>query len=64
MDSLGLPCVVAADIRMRLEQSGAIRHGLRHYSSSADLRQKMRGVVASFEAELNKRHTQVAKPAT
>ncbi|GJE58386.1 tyrosine-type recombinase/integrase [Methylobacterium trifolii] len=35
----------------------------RHYAKGADLRPKMRGVVASFEAELNKRSTKVVKPA-
>jgi hypothetical protein len=34
----------------------------RHYSKGADLRPKMRGVVASFESELNKRRTKIVKP--
>lgn len=34
----------------------------RHYAQGADLRPKMRGVVSSFEAELNKRRTRAAKP--
>lgn len=34
----------------------------RHYARGADLRPKMRGVVASFDAELNKRRTKIVKP--
>ena len=34
----------------------------RHYAKAADLRPKMRGVVASFESELNKRRTKAVKP--
>jgi hypothetical protein len=34
----------------------------RHYAKGADLRGKMRGVVASFDAELNRRRTKVVKP--
>ena len=34
----------------------------RHYADGADLKPKMRGVVASFEAELNKRRTSPVKP--
>lgn len=34
----------------------------RHYARGADLRPKMRGVVSSFEAELNKRRTKAVKP--
>lgn len=34
----------------------------RHYAKGADLRPKMRGVVASFDAELNRRRTKVVKP--
>ena len=33
----------------------------RHYAKGADLRQKMRGVVASFEAEVNRRRTKLVK---
>jgi integrase len=33
----------------------------RHYSKSADLGPKMRGVVASLESELNKRRTKAVK---
>ncbi|GJD52466.1 hypothetical protein OPKNFCMD_5232 [Methylobacterium crusticola] len=34
----------------------------RHYARGADLRPKMRGVVQSFDAEVNKRRTGVVKP--
>jgi integrase len=34
----------------------------RHYAKGADLKPKMRGVVRSFEAELNKRKTKAVKP--
>ena len=34
----------------------------RHYAKGADLRPKMRGVVRSFEDELNKRKTKTVKP--
>lgn len=34
----------------------------RHYARGADLRGKMRGVVASFDIELNKRRTKIVKP--
>ncbi len=34
----------------------------RHYARGADLRPKMRGVVTSFEAELDKRRTKAVKP--
>jgi integrase len=34
----------------------------RHYAKAADLRPKMRGVVASFDAELNRRRTKAVKP--
>jgi integrase len=34
----------------------------RHYAKGADLRGKMRGVVASFDAELNRRRTKAVKP--
>jgi integrase len=35
----------------------------RHYAKGADLRPKMRGVVRSFEQELDKRKTKTVKPA-
>ncbi|MDF2974529.1 MAG: integrase [Microvirga sp.] len=34
----------------------------RHYAKGADLRPKMRGVVSSFEAEVNRRRTKAVKP--
>jgi hypothetical protein len=34
----------------------------RHYAKGADLKPKMRGVVRSFEAELDKRRTKTVKP--
>jgi integrase len=34
----------------------------RHYSRGADLRPKMRGVVAAFDREVNERRTKVVKP--
>ena len=34
----------------------------RHYAKGADLRPKMRGVVTSFDSELNKRRTKTVKP--
>ena len=34
----------------------------RHYAKGADLKPKMREVVASFDAELNRRRTKVVKP--
>jgi Phage integrase family len=34
----------------------------RHYAEGADLRRKMRGVVASFDREVNRRRTKVVKP--
>jgi integrase len=34
----------------------------RHYAEGADLKPKMRGVVASFDAELNRRRTKTVKP--
>jgi len=36
----------------------------RLYAEGADLKPKMRGVVASFNAELNRRRTKVVKPAS
>jgi hypothetical protein len=36
----------------------------RHYAKGADLKPKMRGVVRSFEDELNKRKTKAVKPNT
>jgi hypothetical protein len=36
----------------------------RHYARGADLAPKMRGVVKSFEAELNRRSTKPVKPAS
>jgi integrase len=35
----------------------------RHYSRGANLRSKMRGVVAQFDEELNKRRTKTVKPS-
>lgn len=35
----------------------------RHYAKGADLKPKMRGVVTSIDAELNKRRTKVVKPS-
>jgi integrase len=35
----------------------------RHYSKGADLRRKMTGVVTSFDAEVNRRRTEVVKPS-
>jgi integrase len=35
----------------------------RHYAKGADLKPKMRGVVANFDAELVKRRTKVVKPS-
>jgi integrase len=34
----------------------------RHYAQGADLKRKMRGVVASFDREVNRRRTTVVKP--
>jgi integrase len=34
----------------------------RHYAKGADLRRKMTGVVTSFDAEVNRRRTEVVKP--
>jgi Phage integrase family len=34
----------------------------RHYAEAADLKPKMRGVVAKFDAELNRRRTKTVKP--
>jgi integrase len=34
----------------------------RHYARGADLKSKMRGVIAAFEQEMNKRRTKVVKP--
>ena len=34
----------------------------RHYAEGADLKPKMRGVVANFDAELNRRRTKFVKP--
>jgi hypothetical protein len=34
----------------------------RHHATGADLRPKMRKVVAKLDAELNKRRTKVVKP--
>jgi hypothetical protein len=34
----------------------------RHYAEGADLKPKMQGVVANFDAELNRRRTKVVKP--
>ena len=36
----------------------------RHYAKGADLKPKMRGLVRSFEDELNKRKTKAVKPDT
>ena len=35
----------------------------RHYAKGADLKPKMRGVVANFDVELNRRRTKVVKPS-
>jgi len=35
----------------------------RHYSEGADLKPKMRGVVARFDVELNRRRTKPVKPS-
>lgn len=35
---------------------------VRHYAKGADLRPKMRGVVRSFDEELNRRKTKAVKP--
>jgi len=34
----------------------------RHYARGADLKRKMRGVVASFDDEVNRRRTKAVKP--
>ena len=34
----------------------------RHYAKGADLKPKMRGVVAQFDAEMNRRGTKSVKP--
>lgn len=34
----------------------------RHYAAGADLKRKMRGVVTSFDAEVNRRRTETVKP--
>jgi hypothetical protein len=34
----------------------------RHYARGADLKRKMRGVVASFDDEVNRRRTKTVKP--
>jgi integrase len=34
----------------------------RHYARGADLKRKMRGVVASFDREVNRRRTKIVKP--
>jgi integrase len=34
----------------------------RHYAKGADLKRKMRGVVADFDAEVNRRRTKIVKP--
>jgi integrase len=34
----------------------------RHYAEGADLRRKMRSVVASFDREVNRRRTKIVKP--
>jgi integrase len=34
----------------------------RHYAKGADLKRKMRGVVTSFDAEVNRRRTKIVKP--
>jgi hypothetical protein len=35
----------------------------RHYARGADLKPKMRGVVAAFEQAVNERRTKTVKPA-
>jgi integrase len=35
----------------------------RHYAQGADLKRKMRGVVANFDREVNRRRTKVVKPS-
>jgi integrase len=35
----------------------------RHYAKGADLKRKMRGVMADFDAEVNRRRTKVVKPS-
>jgi hypothetical protein len=34
----------------------------RHYAKGADLKRKMRGVVADFDVEVNRRRTKIVKP--
>jgi hypothetical protein len=34
----------------------------RHYARGADLKRKMRGVVASFDHEVNRRPSKIVKP--
>jgi integrase len=34
----------------------------RHYARGADLKRKMRGVVANFDREVNRRRTKTVKP--
>ena len=34
----------------------------RHYARGADLKHKMRGIVASFDREVNRRRTRAVKP--
>jgi hypothetical protein len=34
----------------------------RHYAKGADLKRKMRGVVTDFDAEVNRRRTNLVKP--
>jgi hypothetical protein len=35
----------------------------RHYARGADLKAKMRGVVATFDREVNERRTKAVKPS-
>jgi integrase len=36
----------------------------RHYAEGADLKRKMRGVVAEFDREVNRRRTEAVKPTS
>ena len=57
----GLRHTVAVILRERLGTETI--EMARHYAKGADLKRKMRGIVADFDAEVNRRRTKVVKPA-
>ena len=51
-----------ADERTIADALGQKTKMARHYARGADLKIKMRGVIASFDDEVNRRRTKTVKP--